>query len=94
MFAEFQPVMSAVRKQSCHLPREKNKTRSGDSCLLEQPHLCCQLLEAAERVRAGTGVGLPACEAGMSGATELSPQSLTDILAEGDGGEDGGLPSV
>lgn len=39
-------------------------------------------------MRAGTGVGLAACEAGRSVATEtseLSPQSLTDILAEGDG---------
>lgn len=46
------------------------------------------VLEAAEGVRAGTGVRLPVCEAGMLGATEtseLSPQSLTDILAEGDG---------
>lgn len=46
------------------------------------------ILEAGEQERAGRGVGLPACQAGMSGATErreLSPQSLTDILAEGEG---------
>lgn len=60
---------------------------------LKKMYLSCELLEAAERVRAGTRVGLPAWEAGMSGDTETSepsPQSLTDILAQGDKG----LPSI
>lgn len=68
------------KKTELSSAKEKNKTRSRDSCLLEQPHLRGGLLEAAERVCAGPAVGRPECQ-----DPQLWPQSLTGILAEGAG---------